>query len=280
MLSIKSQTRDELILAKHGNHFWLAGVVLIALGVWVGGLGGSISTLHCMRLTADHLSCSLERGGGFELGGRKTQIDDLRGAKVSEKTNSKGEAIYRIELERGQGRPVPLLRKRTANQSELEAKAQEIRLFVRDKGQRELKVVQNERFAEIWRGILLIIGGVLIFGIPYFGTIRMSIKEDTIEPYLRNLYGRAKGPRARLSDVEDIIVDQGMGEGNAWCRLVLQLKDGTRIPLSKLRVAEKEFSEKLAQDLRNFLAKRPAEKVPVEPAQPKENAYISDEVPW
>lgn len=256
-LIIKNQTKDVLVLHKNGGRFWFFGGLLVVLGIWISVSVGQKGTLRCMKVTADNVSCVLERERQFGGGSKPVQIENLQWATLNTSTDSNGESTYRIDLEAA-NKKVPILRKWSSDRKSLEAAVHEIQLFLRDAGRRELEVQQDGRFSMIRYGMLLVLLGLAISTIPSVGTIRLSISDDAIEPDLRTLFWRVEGPRMRLSEVTAVLVEQSFTERwQRMYRIVLVTHSKDRVPLTMLYTFHRESTEEVAEAIRTLLAARP-----------------------
>lgn len=258
-ISVQDVSDDELVLKKSALLGWAFGSIFFVMGLVGGLLVGEKSTLRCERASfaSPSPSCVLVRQGTLPLAPKERHIRELQGAYLDSRTDSEGGKTYWVGLKTEQG-SMGLTSTRSSARSHYASQVTELERFLRDKSQRELTLIHDDRFSGLGIGGVFSLVGLGFLLLTSFGTIRLSIPDDEVEFDTRTLLWRKVPVRIPLSKIEAATVEWSTGDkGGRTYRVALVKVDGSTVPLTHVYSSGSGGKEKVAQAIRRLLAARP-----------------------
>jgi hypothetical protein len=137
---------------------FIIGPVFIVLGSLVIYFIGDKATLQCQRPTASQVNCTLTNASLRRTKTQNLPGNQLQGAEVLRYRDSDGDRSYQVMLRTVEGN-VPLTPIKSSGARGKRRQAEQINTFLADPQQRELTIIQDDRWFAFGLGGLFVVVG-------------------------------------------------------------------------------------------------------------------------
>jgi hypothetical protein len=232
----------------------LFGMLFLVAGVAAILLLGRLTVLMCQRLEPNQIECQLTSTG--LLGSQTTQITALEGAEVATHSDDDGDT-YSIVLF-AVGQKIPFSKIRSSGYAAKKANADRINAFVNNSQQSALSVQEDHRwFSYLFGSGFALTGGALVLASWRLKFITYAVFDKNLGRLTlrrQSALGQTQTQSWNLQEIVGLSVkEEKDSDGDRTYKLLLKLKSGQQLPLSRLFLNSQPQAEAIAAKLRQFL---------------------------
>lgn len=226
-LKIMERTEEILEIKKSPWGLRFFGLIFAGAGLMVMFGFGSDQQLNCERATN---ACELRSRSVWGTNVRSFAARDLTGARVQTSRSSDGDT-YRLAIEI-RGEVTPLASYYSSGFSGKQRDVDRVNAFVQGRVS-SLEVKQNSWYFAIPFGGIFFLVGFFTIALAGAGRIRVSLPEDELYIYSKNLLGKVTERRVSLSEIETVELQRSTSsKGGTTYRVAFITTMGEALPLT------------------------------------------------